>query len=227
MNLGIGGTTSTGLVHLRDEIQRLNPSALIVYYGHNEVRQFRLMNQHVAISEWQYKIQRWLWHSSAYSLLYQWLQPRKEDSPPSTTKPSPQSTLLTDEAVVQLATWNYESNMRLICQSVDVPIIFLTPPTNYPFAPMIAVNSLPETTDEIQALIDPHPEATTIHSAIKAVLPTIAAECGATHWDVDDYFHQNSPDRTSANGLFWDELHPSATGHEWIAIGLTQWLNTL
>ena len=46
-------------------------------------------------------------------------------------------------------------------------------------------------------------------------------------WDLDIYFHQNSPDTTSANGLFWDELHPSALGHKWIADGLHTWLTDI
>jgi len=87
--------------------------------------------------------------------------------------------------------------------------------------------SLPETIADIQKQIDSHPESTTIHSTIKSTIPTLAKQHGTYHWDLDVYFHQNSPDSTSANGLFWDELHPSALGHKWIADGLKTWLSKI
>ena len=225
VNLGIGGTTSTGLIHLRDEIQLLNPSALIIYYGHNEVRQFRLMQAHQRISPWQYQTQRLLWQSSVYSTIYNVIYSESDSSDLSV--PLSDLTQISDKEIVQLATWNFESNISLICSTLKIPILLIVPPTNYPFAPMTEINHLPDDLLEIQALIDAHPEATTIHSSIKNSIPKVASNCGATLWDVDKHFHQNSPDGTSANGLFWDELHPSALGHQWIARGLQQWLETL
>lgn len=223
VNLGIGGTTSTGLVHLRDEIEVLNPDAFIVYYGHNEVRQFRLMQEHLSIAPWKYHAQRLLWQSSVYSTLYNILP----KSPSPTSIHSDSTTESSDADIVQLAQWNFESNLTLLCSTLEIPILWIVPPTNYPFAPMIEVNTLPSSIDQIQALIDDHLDATTIHSSIKESIPIVANACGGTLWDVDAHFHQNSPDGTSANGLFWDELHPSELGHAWITRGIQQWLETL
>ncbi len=219
VNLAIGGTTSTGIVHLMDDISRLNPSALVVFYGHNEVKQFRMMNNLNDIPTWRYKLQRQIWRSRTYSFFHGIINIDSIEITQNKT-----NVQQSDDTVVQLATWNFKTNLTTICNTIDVPTIFLTPPTNYPFAHMGSPESMPKSIEDIQNLIDADIDSTTIHSSIKDSIPEIAKECGATHWDVDHYFHINSPDNTSANQLFWDELHPSATGHEWIAQGIKDWL---
>ena len=72
--------------------------------------------------------------------------------------------------------------------------------------------------------IDAHKEATTIHSVIRAQIVTSLRHIKPPFWDLDWHFHRHSPDGLSANGLFWDELHPSALGHQWIARGIQKWL---
>ena len=226
VNLGIGGTTSAGLVSLLPYIQELQPDALIIYYGHNEVHQLRqLSNISPTFMQW-YPLQRLLWSSNLYTQLHSFVKPTEsiqfEPHPTQedTTLPSP-----TEEQFMFFSTSHFENNISLVLHNThDIPTLLITPPTNYPFAPMEYSVSLPKTIDEIQQQIDVHPEATTIHSTIKAAIPKLATKHGTYHWDLDEYFHQNSPDTTSANGLFWDELHPSALGHKWIADGLHTWL---
>ena len=109
----------------------------------------------------------------------------------------------------------------------SVPTLLISPPTNYPFAPMADLADTEMYSDypeDIQIRIDNHPEATTIHSSIRRQIVILAGIYQKTHWDLDFHFHRNSPDGLSANGLFWDELHPSALGHQWIARGVKKWL---
>ena len=223
VNMGIGGTTSAGILALTPYVQQLKPNAIMIYYGHNEVHQIRqLTNYDPQFLQW-YPIQRMLWSSSIYTLLHQGLPlaPTPETQSTAVSKPSHNES-------IDFASEHFENNIALTLQAfADIPVLLCTPPTNYPFAPMTEVDSLPPNIDEIQALIDNSEEATTIHSSIKSLIPTLAKRHGITHWDIDRYFHQNSPDGTSANGLFWDELHPSALGHQWIATGVDNWLHSI
>lgn len=229
VNLGIGGTTSAGLVSLLPYIEELQPDALIVYYGHNEIHQLRqLRSLNPTFMQW-YPIQRLLWSSNLYTQLHSFVKPTEgiqfEPHPTQEDTTLPSST---EEQFIFFSTSHFENNLSLVLHNTEnIPTLLITPPTNYPFAPMEYSVSLPKTIEAIQQQIDVHPEATTIHSTIKAAIPELAKKHGTYHWDLDAYFHQNSPDTTSANGLFWDELHPSALGHKWIADGLHTWLTDI
>jgi phospholipase/lecithinase/hemolysin len=57
-------------------------------------------------------------------------------------------------------------------------------------------------------------------SGIRAALSELA-EAHHTGWlDADALFWSASPDGLSANGLFWDDLHPSRQGHALLADAL-------
>ena len=229
VNLGIGGTTSTGLVSILPYVEQLNPDALIIYYGHNEVHQLRqLSNIRPTFIQW-YPVQRLLWSSNLYTLLHTWITLSKDPNLDiQKMEETPTKSALTEDQLLSFSKAHFENNLNLVLHSTQtIPTLLITPPTNYPFAPMEYSESLPETITDIQKQIDAHPESTTIHSTIKSIIPTLAKKHGTYHWDLDVYFHQNSPDTTSANGLFWDELHPSALGHKWIADGLKTWLSKI
>ena len=49
INLGIGGTTSAGLVTLTPYVEQLNPDAVLIYYGHNEVHQLASSNDPILL----------------------------------------------------------------------------------------------------------------------------------------------------------------------------------
>ena len=41
--------------------------------------------------------------------------------------------------------------------------------------------------------------------------------------DAEAVFYHHSPDGITANGLFWDELHPNARGHQYLAQAIIPW----
>ena len=225
VNLGIGGTTSAGLVALIPYIESLNPDALVILYGHNELYQLRKLNQFQSTPLQILRIQRLFWSSNLYSLLHKALNTHQATRNDETV---PTSSPLSEEALLEVAEMHFCANMSLLLERFkDVPTLLLSPPTNYPFAPMEYIPALPNDRDAIQKRIDAHFEATTIHSAIRSQISKLAAQYQTTYWDLDEHFHLNSPDGISANGLFWDELHPSALGHQWIARGVETWLSDL
>ena len=221
VNLGIGGTTSAGLVPLIPYIEQLQPDALVIYYGHNEIHQLRKLNQFQSASLKTWEIQRVLWSSHLYTLLHNML-PNQDDTQ---TEDANATNALPEEEFLALAERHFSNNMSLVLSKFDdVPTLLISPPTNYPFAPMEYTTSLSYEISEVQKQIDAHKEATTIHSVIRAQIPNLAATYQTSFWDLDWHFHRHSPDGLSANGLFWDELHPSALGHQWIARGIQKWL---
>ncbi len=223
VNLGIGGTTSAGLVSLMPYVEKLQPDALIIYYGHNEVYQLRKLNEFhsTSLNEWRWK--RILWSSHLYTLLYN-LLPHSEHRHSEQETPFAQT--LSEEYFIELAANHFSNNMSLVLSKLEgVPTLLVSPPTNYPFAPMEYTPSISYDYTEVQNQIDAHKEATTIHSVIRTQIPTLAATYQTSFWDLDWHFHRYSPDGLSANGLFWDELHPSSLGHQWIARGVKKWLH--
>ena len=141
---------------------------------------------------------------------------------PQTVTPTSLTSQNQHKDIVQLAKWNHMQNISLLLtsyQEAEIPVIMLNPPTNYPFAPVDEAFQLNpvHTISEKQKQIDQSTEATTIHSEIRENNLKLARKFGLYYLDLDQYFHKKSPDHYSANGLFWDELHPSALGQEWIA----------
>lgn len=228
INLAIGGTTSHGILHLLPYTLELEPDFIILYYGHNEVHQFEQLMEFHQSSIQTLWIKNVLWRSSTYSLLYRLLPSSKTKEAPAYSSGSAQQ--IQHSQVVTLAKWNHKQNISVLLKgykAAEIPVILLNPPTNYPFAPVderfleYPAFSIPEK----QAQIDQSLEATTIHSEIRKNNLELAQEFGLYYLDLDLYFHQESPDQLSANGLFWDELHPSALGQEWISAPLISLLN--
>ena len=227
VNLGIGGTTSSGLVSLLPYIKSIQPDALVIYYGHNELHQIRQLSNVSSAQLNFYRVQHILRSSSLYSWLYTIIK-----SPQKTSSTMEQSTqvqsILSQRDLTAFAQTHFESNMSVVLEQLNgIPTIMLNPPTNYPVAPMEHSPSIATTIQQAQMRIDKHSDATTIHSSIRESLHELVAQYPVYYWDLDEHFHRHSPDGISANGLFWDELHPSALGHQWIANGLENWLQTI
>lgn len=220
INLAVGGTTSHGILHLLPYTLELDPDLVILYYGHNEVHQFsQLLEFHQASIQTLW-LKNLFWRSSFYSLLYQTLAAETQDSKSQDLIDI--SAQRSHDNTVALAEWNHYHNISILLQGYQdsgIPTLVLNPPTNYPFAPvddnftLVSVSSIAEK----QRLIDQSSSATTIHSKIRENNLLLAQRFGVYYLDLDDYFHHGSPDQYSANGLFWDELHPSALGQAWIA----------
>ncbi len=227
VNLGIGGTTSAGLVSLLPYIKELKPDAVLIYYGHNEMHQIRQLTNVSSAQLTLYPLQHMLRASSVYSWLYTVIKPSETGS--RTVTPSSQvPPVLSQQELTMFAQRHFESNIMVLLEQLSAtPTLLLNPPTNYPFAPMQYSPSMPTTIQEAQHRIDKHPSSTTIHSSIQESIHHIVEQYPVYFWDLDAHFHKNSPDGISANGLFWDELHPSALGHRWIANGLQNWLQTI
>ena len=229
INLAVGGTTSHGILHLLPYTLALDPDLIILYYGHNEVHQFQQLPEFQQSSVPALWMKNVLWRSSIYSLLYRII-------PSTTRKPTRNADENTldnsrQSQLVQLSVWNHKQNISLLLsayQEAQIPVALLNPPTNYPFAPVDEQfqNIQVSTIAEKQHQIDCSLQATTIHSAIRKNNLELAQDYGLYYLDLDLYFHQESPDHFSANGLFWDELHPSALGQRWIAAPLVSFFNT-
>ena len=76
---------------------------------------------------------------------------------------------------------------------------------------------------QYQKIFDQSQEITTIHSAIKTNIQRLALEFGTAHFDAEDVFYHHSKDGITANGLFWDEIHPSLEGHQYLADAIIPW----
>ena len=78
-----------------------------------------------------------------------------------------------------------------------------------------------------QASIEAGDGITTITTDIRNEIHRIAEQHSLYYLDAEGIFYKNSPDGLSANGLFWDELHPSRLGHEYLADSLWEFVELI
>lgn len=78
-----------------------------------------------------------------------------------------------------------------------------------------------------QQLFDEAKETTTVHSGILDNITNLAQYYGTAYLDATSIFYHHAPDGITANGIFWDELHPSAQGHRYLAQAISPWLETI
>ena len=74
-----------------------------------------------------------------------------------------------------------------------------------------------------QQVFDQASGVTTVHSNIKKNIQELAQQYGTGLLDAQEVFYHNSVDGITANGLFWDELHPNARGHRYLADAIIPW----
>ncbi|MFT5683827.1 MAG: lysophospholipase L1-like esterase [Myxococcota bacterium] len=239
LNLGIGGTTSGGLLHTGTEALALGVDLVMVYYGHNEAAQFSRLSLYQTVDPRQLSARMWLSRSALYSGLLSLLRPIQplvalEGSIYADTPPSPAA----QDRLRTLAADNFRYNLTqllLRAQRAGAEVIVMNPATNYRFT---AIEPKPSASaaleahalaqdgqrqaarDRWQEAIDASAHPGVITSEIRSALREVTETQGSASLDVDALFYARSPDGISAPGLFWDDLHPSRLGHAIIAEAL-------
>ena len=249
VNLGIGGTISTGVAHAGRAALTHGAGLIIVYYGHNEVAQFNrlALYEHTALDVLPMRL--WLHQRPLYSALVRAVQPTGR--PVVHTEGSLYAESAPTRAQIDqlrgLAVAHYRHNLDQLIREAEekgAGVILVNPATNYPLAhvePHLtpgpgdaedlvarreAARSAAAAGDPDgvraarQATIDVSASPREVTSGIRAALAELA-EAHHTGWlDADALFWSASPDGLSANGLFWDDLHPSRQGHALLADAL-------
>ena len=77
--------------------------------------------------------------------------------------------------------------------------------------------------EKYEEALDNADEISTVISPIRKATLQLSQKYGTAYIDLKELFYKNSPDGLSANGLFWDELHPSREGHRRIADSISPW----
>lgn len=138
LNLGVGGTTSNGVLHVGQAALQLGADVLLIYYGHNEVAQFTQLSM---IQDTRPRQLAWrvrLSHSRLYSVLARLLQPKQHalvlvvGAGLAETAPGP----VEIDALKSIAVENFRYNLgQLIAdaQSVGCDVILMNVATNYRF----------------------------------------------------------------------------------------------
>ena len=78
-----------------------------------------------------------------------------------------------------------------------------------------------------QQHFDEAQEITTIHSGILRNIARLSQQYGTAYLNAEDVFYHHSPDGITANELFWDELHPSNKGHQYLSKAIYPWVKDL
>jgi lysophospholipase L1-like esterase len=78
-----------------------------------------------------------------------------------------------------------------------------------------------------QMAVEASPRITTVTAAIRSATLDAARNSSASYIDAMDIFYGGSQDGLTANGLFWDELHPSVEGQRRIAAAVMPWAESL
>ena len=246
-NLGIGGTTSNGVLHMGMWALEQQLDGLIIYYGHNEAAQFSQLPQIAHISPLTLRIQMYLSQSRLYFLLRRLL---KSNMQPLIYVSNDNHISLDKETKLSLrdmGTVNLRYNFNQLIErakSLYVPVLIVNPTYNFRSAPSTAFD---DNSDELRleaelassngeykkarrlykASIEAGDGITTITSDIQKEIHRIAEHHSVYYLDAESVFYKNSPDGLSANGLFWDELHPSRLGHEYLADSLWEFVELI
>ena len=113
---------------MSSSVLALNPSLVILYYGHNEVSQ-SLSYYPESVSAEQLWISLWS-QSRSFRTLSQWLK----TEPPSATNAPPTALSIEDNrALKKHALLNAHQNLSALLQklsSANIPVLLLSPPTN-------------------------------------------------------------------------------------------------
>ena len=251
LNLGIGGTTSAGVLQAGRQALDLGADALVVYYGHNEVAQFTRLALYEQTGPTRIWLRMLLGHSALYSGLAMLIDPGRmsvgrangsiyADRPPSRGEV---------EKLKALAVDNLTSNLgRLmdLAAEAQVPVVLMRPATNYRFAFLEPYEEAgPGDAEDLQrrtqaaealaraghavaaraawqAAIDASKSPREITGPALAALDQLAVTYQCTMVDVPRLFYARSQDGLGVNGLFWDDLHPTRAGHELIAGALEE-----
>jgi lysophospholipase L1-like esterase len=246
LNMGVGGSTSAGVLATGREALALGAELLIVYQGHNEVAQFTQLRSWTPSTR-GLRLRAALHQSPLVALLRRALPAPAEAGPPPPAGPAAPPTRGEIDALHDLAVDHLRFNhARLIAEAraAGVPVLLCLPATNLaqafaePFptpgpgdatdmdALYAAARAAAATGDRaaveaaLQARIDRSASPRELTTPAAATLRDLAADWGAPLVDMRAELLARSPDGFSQNGLYWDDLHPSVEGHRLIAAAL-------
>lgn len=237
LNLGIGGATSATLAGWAGRAGPLDAEGggpvdvLVIYYGHNEAAQLAALSALGGRSATTLRARLWARQSGLYSVLSTALRP-----PPATGGAPPGHP--PDPALLgALAAAQVRHNLGLLlgaARDAGAAAVVVLPATNLRFAHVERSEPGPDTLYAeaealarqgqgaaaaalLQARIDGGTSPRELVSPVRTALIEVAAAHGAVVVDAQAAFLGRAPDGVSPSGLFWDDLHPSAAGHEVLA----------
>ena len=244
INFGIGGTTSVGVAAAGRVALGLKPDALVVMYGHNEAAQFaRLaLYQHTRPAELQRRF--WLSRSGLYRLISAQLtappRPGSQAGMYRTKEPSREEI----RHLTQLAVQHLRLQLGGLLQEAheaDVPVLLVLPPTNLRFAHVqpfdtpgpgdaADLNALREAAESaaredraedararLQQAIDRSASPREMVTPVREALVELGHIHGIPVVDAAAWMYALAPDGVTPSGLFWDDIHPTAEGHDALA----------
>ena len=175
INLGVGGANSNILLQMSSTVLALNPTLVILYYGHNEVSQ-SLSNYPESISSEQLWINLWS-QSRSFRALSKWLKTEQ----PSAIEAQPKTLSIEDlRALKTHALLNARQNLSALLEqlsSAEIPVLMLSPPTNIPFAPV----RCPETGNELSSdvkQLEPAKRSRWLEQRLAEISPDSPEACG-------------------------------------------------
>ena len=138
LNLGIGGTTSGGLLHTGTQALDLGVDLVLVYYGHNEAAQFSRLSLYRTVDVRQLTGRMWLSRSALYSGLLQLLRPAQalvevEGSIYAETAPDRDALASLKALAADNLTHNL-TQLTLRARRAGAEVLLMQPATNYRFA---------------------------------------------------------------------------------------------
>ena len=250
LNLGIGGTISSGVLHAGRQALDRGAELLVVYYGHNEVAQFTRLALYEHVSPAALGARLLLHRSHLYSALARLLLPDGGEAlaPVSGSLYAEEEPGRAEvEVLKELARLHLRHNLHQLLSeaaAAGAGAIIVEPATNYRFAHLQPFpDPGPGSAEDLaarqasaeelarqgrgararaawQEAIDVSASPREITGPVRAVLRELALDHGAGFLDADALFYAASPDGLTANGLFWDDLHPSREGHALLAEAL-------
>ena len=248
LNMGVGGSTSAGVLSTGLEAIALGAHLLIVYQGHNEVGQFARL-AHFAPATRALRTRMALHQSPLVGLLRRSVPPMRRFGAEPSTMPPFRSAAPSHAEVAELSAlavdhleWNHRRLLRA-ARGAGVPVLLCVPATNLALAHVEPFSAPPGDEAELRGLYDEARRAAAAGDRLTAAarlqdridrsaspreltrpiigaLHRVAEAEGAPLIDLRAELLRRSPDGFSQNGLYWDDLHPSRAGHALIAEAL-------
>ena len=245
INFGIGGTTSAGVAAAGRTALTLQPDALVVMYGHNEVAQFtRLaLYRHTRPALLRARFQ--LSKSAIYRMLTQPLaRPDTRAAPPSDLYRSDTPSREEVADLTRLAVDHLRLQLGGLADAAhahDVPMVLVLPPTNLRFAHLQPFDTpgpgdqadlqrLREQAEAVaqarqggkarllfQEAIDRSASPREVVTPIRDALVELGESHGLVVVDAQAWMSSYAPDGVTPSGLYWDDVHPTAEGHTALA----------
>ena len=246
LNMGVGGSTSAGVLSTGLEALSLKADLLVIYQGHNDAAQFTRL-AHFAPALGRLRLRMHL-HQSPLMGLMRRLIPEPRDGQPSTmpafdsAAPDHAEVAALSALAVEHLEWNHRRLIRA-ARAAGVPVLLCVPATNLALAHVEPFATPPGDEPELRRLYDearaaaaagdPERAAARLQDRIDAsaspreltrpaiaALRRVAAEEAVPLIDLRAELLRRSPDGFSQNGLYWDDLHPSRAGHQLISAAL-------